>query len=64
MSSSKDDSKASLPLCFFDVTINDKSAGRITMRLASDVVPKTAENFRALCTGGARGAPTRLWLAR
>ncbi|KAJ5161183.1 putative Peptidyl-prolyl cis-trans isomerase [Penicillium capsulatum] len=36
---------------YFDVTIADKPAGRIVMELASDEVPKTAENFRALCTG-------------
>ncbi|KAI1105122.1 cyclophilin-like domain-containing protein [Jackrogersella minutella] len=36
---------------FFDVTIGNKPAGRITFELYDDVVPKTAENFRALCTG-------------
>jgi len=36
---------------FFDITIGGKRAGRITMALREDVVPKTVENFRALCTG-------------
>lgn len=40
-----------LPNVFFDVEIGGKYAGRITMQLRSDVVPRTAENFRALCTG-------------
>jgi cyclophilin family peptidyl-prolyl cis-trans isomerase len=37
--------------CFFDITIGGAPAGRIVMELRGDVVPKTAENFRALCTG-------------
>merc|ERR1712183_756751 len=36
---------------FFDITIGGADAGRIVMELRADVVPKTAENFRALCTG-------------
>lgn len=39
------------PRVFFDVTIGGQPAGRIVMELRADVVPKTAENFRALCTG-------------
>lgn len=39
------------PKVFFDITMNDKPAGRIVMELYADSVPKTAENFRALCTG-------------
>ena len=39
------------PVVFFDITIGSKPAGRIEMELRADVVPKTAENFRALCTG-------------
>ena len=39
------------PRVFFDINIGGKPAGRITFELFADVVPKTAENFRALCTG-------------
>lgn len=39
------------PVVFFDMTIGGQAAGRIEMTLRADVVPKTAENFRALCTG-------------
>ena len=39
------------PTVFFDVSIDQQPAGRITFELRADIVPKTAENFRALCTG-------------
>merc|ERR1711937_1093392 len=39
------------PKVYFDMTIGGAAAGRIVMELRADVVPKTAENFRALCTG-------------
>ncbi|ORE03711.1 hypothetical protein BCV72DRAFT_295894 [Rhizopus microsporus var. microsporus] len=39
------------PRVFFDVSANGTPIGRIVMQLNADVVPKTAENFRALCTG-------------
>ncbi|CEH11943.1 peptidyl-prolyl cis-trans isomerase h [Ceraceosorus bombacis] len=42
------------PVVFMDVTIGDQPAGRIKFELFSDVVPKTAENFRQLCTGEQR----------
>jgi peptidylprolyl isomerase len=41
----------SKPVVFFDMAIGGQDAGRIEMTLHADVVPKTAENFRALCTG-------------
>ncbi len=42
---------SALPKVYFDVAANGQKVGRITMQLRSDVVPKTAENFRCLCTG-------------
>lgn len=42
---------ATLPRCFLDITADGQPLGRIVVELRADVVPKTAENFRALCTG-------------
>nr|ANA12002.1 cyclophilin [Panax ginseng] len=49
------------PKVFFDILIGKMKAGRVVMELFADVTPKTAENFRALCTGekgiGVSGKP-------
>ncbi|XP_033136654.1 peptidyl-prolyl cis-trans isomerase [Brassica rapa] len=39
------------PRVFFDMTVDGKPAGRIVMELFADTTPRTAENFRSLCTG-------------
>ncbi|XP_047327180.1 peptidyl-prolyl cis-trans isomerase CYP40-like [Impatiens glandulifera] len=39
------------PRCFLDISIGGELEGRIVVELYNDIVPKTAENFRALCTG-------------
>lgn len=49
------------PQVFLDISIDGAPAGRLIFELFADVVPKTAENFRALCTGekgmGRKGKP-------
>jgi peptidylprolyl isomerase len=49
------------PKVFFDMTIGGESAGRVVFELYANTVPKTAENFRALCAGekgvGKQGKP-------
>merc|ERR1712096_8899 len=39
------------PVVFFDISAGSTPVGRIEMTLRADAVPKTAENFRCLCTG-------------
>ena len=39
------------PRVYMDFTIGAKAAGRVVFELFTDLTPKTAENFRGLCTG-------------
>eukprot|EP00483_Globobulimina_turgida_P000324 UN00324 len=39
------------PVCYLDISIGNEEVGRIEIELFSDITPKTADNFRALCTG-------------
>ncbi|KAJ2685335.1 Peptidyl-prolyl cis-trans isomerase [Coemansia spiralis] len=52
---------SALPRVFFKVSAAGKPLGKIVMELRKDVAPKTAENFRVLCTGeqgfGYKGSP-------
>nr|XP_043901590.1 peptidyl-prolyl cis-trans isomerase A-like [Solea senegalensis] len=48
---SSSSSPAKNPVVFLDIMADSESLGRIIIELNADVVPKTAENFRALCSG-------------
>jgi cyclophilin family peptidyl-prolyl cis-trans isomerase len=43
--------KGDNPHVYFDLKHGEESLGRVVMQLYRDVTPKTAENFRCLCTG-------------
>jgi cyclophilin family peptidyl-prolyl cis-trans isomerase len=49
------------PIVYLDVVDGDTPVGRLVIQLRADAVPRTAENFRALCVGargwGYRNAP-------
>jgi len=45
------DIEKSNPKVFFEIEIGGQVAGRIVMELFENVVPRTAANFRCLCTG-------------
>ncbi|KAK9240385.1 cyclophilin-like domain-containing protein [Lipomyces kononenkoae] len=51
MTSANDTVATSRPHVFFDISIGAHKKGRVILQLYRDVVPKTAENFRSLCTG-------------
>ena len=46
---------------FFNIKLGSQDLGKVVFELYNDVVPKTTENFRALCTGekgqGTHGKP-------
>lgn len=43
-----------MPVTHTDVSIGGQPAGRVFIELWADIAPKTAENFRQLCTGELR----------
>mmetsp|Transcript_53203 Transcript_53203/g.99793 ORF Transcript_53203/g.99793 Transcript_53203/m.99793 type:complete len:430 (-) Transcript_53203:55-1344(-) len=43
--------KEKRPKVFLEVELHKRQLGRIVLELFGDVVPKTVENFRCLCTG-------------
>eukprot|EP00669_Euglena_mutabilis_P003275 TRINITY_DN14216_c0_g1_i1.p1 TRINITY_DN14216_c0_g1~~TRINITY_DN14216_c0_g1_i1.p1 ORF type:complete len:308 (-),score=148.91 TRINITY_DN14216_c0_g1_i1:104-1027(-) len=46
------------PIVFLEISIGGAAVGRITLELYADRCPRTAENFRRLCTGEARSKAT------
>jgi peptidyl-prolyl isomerase G (cyclophilin G) len=46
------------PRIFLDFTVDSTPLGRVVFELFADIVPKTCENFRALCTGEKGLSPT------
>ena len=45
------DNKEPNPVVFLDISVGKEYAGRLAIELYKNIVPKTAENFRQLCTG-------------
>ncbi|KAJ8013025.1 hypothetical protein DPEC_G00049020 [Dallia pectoralis] len=51
MSRVQEHSRDTNPKVYLDISADDEPLGRVTFELFSHIVPKTAENFRVLCTG-------------
>lgn len=51
MSRIQEHSRDSNPRVFLEIAADDELLGTITIELFAHIVPKTAENFRVLCTG-------------
>lgn len=51
------------PIVFLDFQVGQELVGRMVIELRSDVVPRTAENFRRLCLGDTISAISKkkLW---
>eukprot|EP00063_Salmo_salar_P054570 XP_014029405.1 PREDICTED: E3 SUMO-protein ligase RanBP2-like isoform X4 [Salmo salar] len=51
MSRVQEHSRDTNPQVYLSISADDEPLGTVTIELFSHIVPKTAENFRALCTG-------------
>uniref|UniRef100_A0A8C7C8S6 E3 SUMO-protein ligase RanBP2 n=1 Tax=Oncorhynchus kisutch TaxID=8019 RepID=A0A8C7C8S6_ONCKI len=51
MSRVQEHSRDANPQVYLSISADDEPLGMVTIELFSHIVPKTAENFRALCTG-------------
>ena len=52
LSRAQEHSRDTNPRVFLTLAADDETLGTIGVELYSHAVPKTAENFRVLCTGG------------
>ncbi|KAL3944886.1 MAG: hypothetical protein SGBAC_001031 [Bacillariaceae sp.] len=50
--------KGDNPHVFFQIKQGDEDLGKVVMQLYKDITPKTAENFRCLCTGEKGDTPS------